>query len=336
LEAFLFPAETSPTEMREMSNIGCVVLDAGARYGLHPSWADLRGIVEFHLFEMDEVEAKRLTAKYRNDAGIKVYPLALYSADATLEFAVSEHQALNSLFETNTDLLDQHDYMKRDFASSARRKVEARSVDSVFAGAPVHFMKLDCEGAEFDILKGAAATLDSTVLGVRSEVLFAEVYKGAALFGELNAFMIARGFELLNLDYAGAGNKGGKFTTMRQYGRLISSDAVWTVGNDRLWDKGRGRVTEDVVRMALFLMNNGATDIAVETLLRAVTREGVSFEGLDHDPVFKALHRKALLLFKSLQSLPQLTEEEIASAYRTIFNREFPLMNRFYESDIFA
>jgi FkbM family methyltransferase len=319
-----------------MPNMSCVVLDAGARYGLHPTWADLRGVVDFHLFEMDEVEASRLKAKYQNDRGITVYPFALYSSDATLEFAISEHQALNSLFETNEQLLDQHDYMKRDFASSARRKVEARSVDSVFMGAPVHFMKLDCEGAEFDILKGAGTVLDATVLGLRSEVLFAQVYKRAALFGELNAYMIEHGFELLNLDYSGAGNKGGKFTTPKQYGRLISSDAVWIASNDRLWSHRGERLVHDVVRMALFLMNNGATDIAVETLLRAKTREGVSFAGLDQDPLFKALHRKSLLLFKTLQSLPQLEEEEITTTYKTIFERDFPLMNRFYESDIFS
>ena len=40
--------------------LNCVVVDAGARYGLHPSWAELRGIAEFHLFEMDADEADRL------------------------------------------------------------------------------------------------------------------------------------------------------------------------------------------------------------------------------------------------------------------------------------
>lgn len=319
-----------------MSTINCLVLDAGARYGLHPSWAELRGIADFHLFEMDEVEATRLKTKYEHDRGIAVYPVALFSSDTTLEFAVSEHQALNSLFDTNEELLEQHDYMRRDFASSGRRKVEARSIDSLFNDRAVHFMKLDCEGAEFDILKGADSVLETSVLGLRSEVLFAPVYHGAALFGELNAYMIDHGFELLNLDYTGAGNKAGKFTMPEQFGRLLSSDAVWIVGNDRFWSNSGERLTHDVVRMALFLMNNGATDVAVEMLLRAVTREGISFAGLDQDPVFNALHRKSLMLFKSLLSLPQLGEDEITGTYRIIFGQEFPLMNRFYESNIFS
>jgi hypothetical protein len=83
-------------------------------------------------------------------------------------------------------------------------------------------------------------------------------------------------------------------------------------------------------------MNNGATDLAVETLRRGVDRHGVSFVSLHDDPLFRALHKKMLLLFKSLLSLPMLEERDITDAYSAIFRREFPLMNRFYESDILA
>jgi FkbM family methyltransferase len=85
--------------------LSCVVVDAGARYGLHPSWAELRGIAEFHLFEMDPEEAKRLSHKYRSDPLITVHPIALYSSDTMLKFQISEHQALNSVFRVNATLL---------------------------------------------------------------------------------------------------------------------------------------------------------------------------------------------------------------------------------------
>src|SRR5262245_30028691 len=120
--------------------INCVVIDAGARYGLHPTWADLRGLAEFHLFEMDADEARRLQRKYESDPRIKVYPLALYSSDTTLTFRVSQHQALNSVFQSNDNLLRQNEYMVRDFAVTEDRKTEARSLDSLFAGREIHFL----------------------------------------------------------------------------------------------------------------------------------------------------------------------------------------------------
>lgn len=315
--------------------VNCVVIDAGARYGLHPSWADLRGLVDFHLFEMDADEAARLQRKYQRDPRITVYPVALYSSDTTLRFRVSTHQALNSVFESNDELLRQNDYMLRDFAATEERTAEARSIDSLFAGRAVHFLKLDTEGAEYEILKGATGVLSTTVLGVRSEVLFAPVYKDAPLFGDLHRVMLDQGLELLNFDYTGAGNKAGRFTLPGRYGKLLSSDAVWVAGNDRLFAAKGERLVHDVIRFALFLINNGATDLAVDTLLRAVAREGVSFAAVADDPLFRALHKKALLLFKALLSLPMLEERDITGAYRTIFGQDFPLMNRFYESELF-
>jgi FkbM family methyltransferase len=316
--------------------LNCAVIDAGARYGLHPSWTDLRGLVDFHLFEMDADEAARLQRKYQKDERITVHPLALYSSNTTLTYRVSEHHALNSVFQSNDDLLRQNEYMLNAFAAAEERKVEARTIDSLFAGRDIHFLKLDIEGAEYEVLKGATGVVSTTVLGLRSEVLFAPVYKDAPLFGDLHRLMLEQGMELLNFDYTGAGNKAGRFTLPGRFGKLLSSDAVWVVGNDRLFAARGERLQADIVRFALFLMNNGATDLAVDTLLRAVTREGVSFALLSEDPLFRALHRKMLLLFKSLLTLPMLQEADITNTYQTIFGLEFPLMNRFYESDLFA
>jgi hypothetical protein len=173
------------------------------------------------------------------------------------------------------------------------------------------------------------------VLGVRSEVLFAPVYVDAPLFGDLNRFMMDQGFELLNLDYTGNGNKAGRFTMPGRYGKLISSDAVWIIGNERLFSRKGAALVSDVVRFALFLMNNAATDLAVDMLIEAVTKHAVSLRGLDGDPLFRVLHKKLLMLFKQLLSLPQLKESDITQAYQTIFGTGFPLMNRFYEHDLF-
>jgi FkbM family methyltransferase len=317
-------------------SIDCSVIDAGARYGLHPTWAELRGLVDFHMFEMDGEEAARLERKYKSDTRIKIYPIALYSRDETLRFRVSEHQALNSVFASNQTLLEKNDYMLREFAVNQERAVEARSVDSLFKDVDIHFMKLDVEGAEFELLQGARHKLSDSVLGIRSEVLFAPIYEGAPLFGDLNHLLLAEGFELLNFDYTGAGNKSGRYTLPGRYGKLLSSDAVWIVGNDRLFAAKGERLPRDVIRMALFLMLNGATDLAVDILLRAKQREGVSFDAYQKDPLYLALHRKSLLLFKSLLGLPMFEERDITSAYEIIFGRRFPLMNEFYQSEIFG
>lgn len=315
--------------------IRCVVVDAGARYGLHPTWSDMKEVAEFHLFEMDEIEAVRLARKYSGSPNITVYPVALYSRDTTLQFHVSEHRALNSLLESNQKLLERNEYMIKEFEVNERRTVNARSLDSMLRDQEIHFMKLDVEGAELDLLEGARQHLQRSVLGVRSEVLFSPIYVGAPLFGDINSHLLAEGFELLNLDYTGAGNKAGRFTLPGRYGKLLSTDAVWIVSEEKLFSTNGTELSESVVRMALFLISNNATDLAIELLVRAVTREGASLSSYRDDPLFQKLHRKVLYLFKSLLAVPQLSSKDVMSTYQTIFGRDFPAMNQFYESDMF-
>ena len=119
-----------------------------------------------------------------------------------------------------------------------------------------------------------------------------------------------------------------------RYGKLISSDAVWTITPDRLFARTGERLAEDVIRLGLFMMNNFANDIAIEKLERAIA-QGVSFIPYSTEPLYLALKKKTLLLFKSLLGVPQLNEKDIVSTYAKIFREEFPLMSNFYESDFY-
>ena len=114
--------------MTHPAKIDCVVVDGGARYGLHPTWADLRTIAQFHLFEMDAQEAERLRSKYKNDPMI-ADPIGLYREDTELTFTVNEHRALNSLFSVDDEVLIRNDYMRKAFTPVETTKVNVRSID---------------------------------------------------------------------------------------------------------------------------------------------------------------------------------------------------------------
>ena len=55
----------------------CRVLDAGARYGIHPTWLPIAGAVELHLVDADPDEAMRLADMYADTDTIHVMNLAL-------------------------------------------------------------------------------------------------------------------------------------------------------------------------------------------------------------------------------------------------------------------
>src|SRR5258707_15700586 len=55
------------------------------------------------------------------------------------------------------------------------------------------FLKLDTQGADLDILRGAGPLLDGC-LGVEVEVMFAPLYDGQPLFADVDSYLRSRGF----------------------------------------------------------------------------------------------------------------------------------------------
>jgi FkbM family methyltransferase len=63
----------------------------------------------------------------------------------------------------------------------------------------VHFLDLDTQGTELDILHGATNFLSTSVVGVKYEVEFSPLYEGQALFSDVDAYLRGFGFMLFDL-----------------------------------------------------------------------------------------------------------------------------------------
>jgi FkbM family methyltransferase len=73
------------------------VLDAGGRYGLHPSWKPFTGELDYYLFEPDPAEAMRLEQKYSHRSNeIKVVDKAVTKEDGTLTINFFRNRAMSS------------------------------------------------------------------------------------------------------------------------------------------------------------------------------------------------------------------------------------------------
>lgn len=78
-------------------------------------------------------------------------------------------------------------------------KLKCRSLDSVLAGLPnaeFHFLKIDAQGAELPILKGASDFLQNKCVALQLELHDLPLYIGTALRGEVVNFLAERGFEI--------------------------------------------------------------------------------------------------------------------------------------------
>lgn len=77
-------------------------------------------------------------------------------------------------------------------------EVETTTVDELAAGRPVAVLKIDVQGAEREVLAGAAQTLPHTE-AVLMEVTFVSHYQGDTTFPGLHEYMTEQGFELVGL-----------------------------------------------------------------------------------------------------------------------------------------
>jgi FkbM family methyltransferase len=245
-------------------------VDCGARKGTLPGdFRRLRG-TRYVGFEADEAECARLTASARRD---HVYiPAFLGRTREPRIFHLTTSAACSSFLEPDTTFLAAFGELSEAFRVQRRVTVETVTLDECLPKHNVHgadFVKLDTQGSELDILRGAVNTLQSHTVGIQVEVEFAPMYIGQPLFSDVDLFLRDCGFVLFDL----ARYRVRRPTIAREIptrGQLLWGQALYLRGLTGL-DEGRR------VRLAVVAAVLGVPDLAAE-ILREVEQSGSATE----------------------------------------------------------
>jgi FkbM family methyltransferase len=195
-----------------------VCIDVGASFFPHAKWAVFLDAPKTRWLAVDPNEA---TLNYT-----KTWPWR--SRVTTLPACVSGNGGPQTLFVTNVvtgssllplDIREsvKHRFTQLDyFFPIHERKVDTLTLEEVVSGVPRAvplFLKLDTQGTELSILRGAPTALKGRrVVGLEMEatMLAEPVMKGAGKFWEAYSFLEEQGFELLHVTPIAAGNRRGK------------------------------------------------------------------------------------------------------------------------------
>ena len=188
-----------------------VLVDAGARGSLEEPWASLDAeVLQAIGFEPDEQECRRLNERAR--PGERYLPTALWSEAGAVDIHVADVPSCSSVHPPNFELLrayrDEH-WKPRE--TQAVSQYPATTLDAALAGEGLRcdFLKIDTQGAEFEILSGAAESLDRDVFGVVVETWTEEVHAGQRLSGDVMTLMAKHGFALYDLGVGAAWHRAG-------------------------------------------------------------------------------------------------------------------------------
>jgi FkbM family methyltransferase len=175
------------------------LVDVGARWGADHRWTQLAAKADILGLEPDAEECRRL-----NDGCppyVRYLPYALAEANGEKEFFVTREPACSSNYPPIERLWKQ--YAALDAMTPERIvRVSCRRLDQVLSSeglGDVSAIKLDTQGSELPILKGAINTLKTCSI-IDIEVQFNPLYDGVDLFGDVDIWLRQQGFVLWRLE----------------------------------------------------------------------------------------------------------------------------------------
>jgi len=186
-----------------------VICDIGARDALVDSrWTAFPpDMVQLHGFEPDEAECSALTAQANaHGYDFKYHPFALAQRSGPITFHRFAEPTANSIYPANTRLIDRWCYGRALPLSQQFQLLGVSSIDALSLAdwaqqqgiAELDFVKMNVQGAELEILKGAGPLLDGVVAQILEQT-FTPTYVGAPMFGEVFEFMRLRGFTMFDI-----------------------------------------------------------------------------------------------------------------------------------------
>lgn len=321
-----------------------MVVDVGARYGMHPSWQAYKGSIKYLMFEPDALEAERLRSKLDGNI-FEIFETALDSREGERTFHLLKHRGLSSFLkpDLNSECFRR---LKPGQAEIEREiRIKTRAIDSVMAerNIEVDFLKVDTEGTEHDVLEGASAQLETSILGVRSSCNFQPCFIGQKLFSETHDFLLSKGFVLLNLDYRGYGYpRLGLFRKPDpiepedfRYGILVAADGVWIRKPDLGASHfGSNADTRDLamLKLAHFCMLNNAPDVGIDILrghMLATGKRGMS-EKIRCTRLFSGLQLDIANFLGRWRTMPDEQWDHVRSIFAEIYGQPLAGGSEFY------
>ncbi len=194
-----------------------IILDIGARGGFNKEWEVFGDQCRIFCFEPDQEECARLNGGA--PPHVKYIPRAVGGTSGPAVLYEAKVGASTGLYRTNMDYFGR--LLNRDNAVVvAEHDVDVQTLDDILPAFKIpqpDFIKLDVEGAEVDVLKGASDCLKPALLGVLSEIRFQPEINGSPTFSVLDTLLQGVGLRLYDLQFYHQSRKTLPYPSLGDY-----------------------------------------------------------------------------------------------------------------------
>jgi len=243
-----------------------VLVDVGARGGIHSRWNVIGRNIRVVGFEPDAEECRKLNEKSEDNH--IYFPFALYDRDGMVDINIMQNLACSSVYVPNS-LLIQRFPIADDYKVTNRSRIECHRIDEILKLnniQNVDFLKVDTQGSEMRILEGAKETLKSYVFGIDIELEFLPLYKQQPLFSDVDEYLREYGFVLFDLNLARLKRK--EYTKVYSKGQVLWAHAVYFKDflSDKNWGPDSYFCFEKAIKSIAIVELYGFPDFALELL----------------------------------------------------------------------
>jgi FkbM family methyltransferase len=212
-------------EIKQLCGGYITLLDIGSAGGIEPRWRSCRSQVRYIGVEPDSRSSAALleSSEAKLFAEYRIVPMAVWDKNDSVTLNFCRKPMVSSHFMPRRDFVSRYPLSDRfDVLSSA--SMSCQTIDKVLStnSSPCDFIKLDIQGGELAVLQGAESTLKQC-LGLEIEIEFLRIYEDQPLFGDICAFLQARGIEFIDFVNLNRWER----TAYRGFGQCVFGDALF-------------------------------------------------------------------------------------------------------------
>lgn len=229
------------------------IVDIGAAGGLHKRWKKVEKHLQAFCFEPDQRSFEKLS----NNKHIICKNIGLNNKKDFVKIYLTKKPTCSSMYLPNKEFIKNFQNPDR-FEVVEEIDINVDTLDnqlSLLNCNDVDFIKIDTQGSELKIIKGAKNILDS-VFGLMIEVEFNPIYKGQPLFSDVESYLNNCGFQLFDLILSRWSRKS--------YGmnQLIAADAIYFKSLNHFTNLSRYKLLKAISICLLFGFFGYATDLS--------------------------------------------------------------------------